>query len=214
MKFYINLLLILVGWNFANAQTFGKELGDKSGREISYDSIEYDKDIIINDTIYLDNSEYYSVALKTELEMKYYTWLRTRVRDVWPYVRTAVREYNAVNDTIASLKNRKDQKKYIKDRQNVLADKFENQLKDMTVSRGQIMTKLIYKETNKTVHQIIKELRGGLSAMLYGAAGGAYNINLKETFNPRRTREDLYIYVILKQDLRSGVLQPIYDEYE
>ena len=210
MKFYINLLLCFVGMNMVNAQVFGLDLGVSSSTEIKQDDIIYD-DLEPIDTIYLRDSEFYSVQLKTDLEKKYYYWLRKRVRDVWPYVRTAVREYNEVMDTVSTMEKKRDQRKYIKQRQRTLGDQFESQLKNMTVSRGQILTKLIHKETNKTTFEIIKELRGGVSAFLYNTAGGAYNINLKETFDPKRTREDLYIIVILQRDIASGILQPIYD---
>ena len=193
-----------------NAQVFGLDLGVSSSTEIKQDDIIYD-DLEPIDTIYLRDSEFYSVQLKTDLEKKYYYWLRKRVRDVWPYVRTAVREYNEVMDTVSTMEKKRDQRKYIKQRQRTLGDQFESQLKNMTVSRGQILTKLIHKETNKTTFEIIKELRGGVSAFLYNTAGGAYNINLKETFDPKRTREDLYIIVILQRDIASGILQPIYD---
>ena len=214
MKFYINLLLIFVGLNMANAQILGMDLGVSSSREIKKDSITEDLDLIPIDTIYLKDSEFYSVQLKTDLEKKYYIWLRKRVRDVWPYVRTAVREYNTVMDTVNTMERRRDQKRYIKQKQKLLGEQFESQLKNMTVSRGQILTKLIYKETQKTTYDIIKELRGGVSAFLYNTAGGAYDINLKQTFDPKRTREDLYIMVILQRDIAAGILQPIYDENE
>lgn len=214
MKFYINLLLIFVGLNMANAQILGLDLGVSSSRDIKKDSISEDLDLIPIDTIYLKDSEFYAVQLKTDLEKKYYIWLRKRVRDVWPYVRTAVREYNAVMDTVSTMERRRDQKRYIKQKQKVLGDQFEAQLKNMTVSRGQILTKLIHKETQKTTYDIIKELRGGVSAFLYNTAGGAYDINLKQTFDPKRTREDLYIMVILQRDIANGILQPIYDENE
>jgi len=213
MKFYINILLYLVGMNMVSAQILGIDLGVSSSNEIKKDSAFYD-DLVPIDTIYLRDSEFYSVQLKTDLEKKYYFWLRKRVRDVWPYVRTAVREYNAVMDTVSTMEKRREQRKFIKQRQKALGDQFENQLKNMTVSRGQILTKLIHKETNKTTYEIIKELRGGVSAFLYNTAGGAYNINLKQTFDPKRTREDLYIIVILQRDIASGILQPIYDENE
>ncbi|HEY4538700.1 MAG TPA: DUF4294 domain-containing protein [Faecalibacter sp.] len=213
MKFYINLLLCFVGMNMVNAQVFGLDLGVSSSNEIKQDEF-LDEDLVPIDTIYLKDSEFYSVQLKTDLEKKYYYWLRKRVRDVWPYVRTAVREYNEVMDTVSTMDKRRDQKRYIKQRQRALAEQFESQLKNMTVSRGQILTKLIHKETNKTTYDIIKELRGGVSAFLYNTAGGAYNINLKETFDPKRTREDLYIIVILQRDIASGILKPIYDDNE
>ncbi|MCA4776422.1 DUF4294 domain-containing protein [Empedobacter falsenii] len=214
MKFYIyhiTLMLTFLGIPHLNAQIFGLDLGGKSpSQEIKNDSINIDELTFSPfDTIHLNESSFYSVHLKSDLEKKYYIWLRKRVRDVWPYVRTAVREYNYVSDTIQTMDKRRDKKRFIKTRQKDLADQFENQLKNMSSSRGQILTKLIYKETDKTTYDIIKELRGGLNAFLYQAASGAFNIDLKQTFDPKRTREDLYIAVILQRDFADGILKPV-----
>lgn len=214
MKWTITFMLVLLTFT-VKAQLLGIDLGvSKATAEIKNDTISDLDALIINDTIFLNNSDIYSVRLKTDLEKKYYLWLRKRVRDVWPYVRTAVREYNVVMDTVQQMDRKRDRKKYIKQRQTLLADQFENQLKNMTSSRGQILTKLIYKETHKTTYDIIKELRGGLTAFIYNTAGGAYDISLKQQFDPKRTREDLYILVILQRDFASGVLLPIYEENE
>ncbi len=206
----------LVFFSFTlHAQILGIDLGvSNTTAEIKNDTISNLDDLVINDTILLNDSEIYSVRLKTDLEKKYYVWLRKRVRDVWPYVRTAVREYNEVMDTVQYMDKKRDRKKFIKQRQGLLAEQFENQLKNMTTSRGQILTKLIYKETHKTTYEIIKELRGGLNAFLYNAAGGAYDISLKQKFDPKRTREDLYILIILQRDFASGVLLPLYEDDE
>lgn len=212
MKFYINLLLILFGCNFTNAQIFGLDLGINSKEEINKNSALLDEDLLPIDTIDLKETEYYSVKLKTDLEKQYYVWLRKRVRDVWPYVRTAVREYNDLNDTISTMERRREKRKYTKLKQKELAEEFENKLKNLTISRGQILTKLINKETGKTTYEIIKELKGGIPAFFYNAAGKAYDINLKQTFDPKRTREDLYIQVILQRDFASGYLKPVYDD--
>ncbi|MBF0596234.1 DUF4294 domain-containing protein [Faecalibacter rhinopitheci] len=213
MKFYINILFLLLFFNITHAQIFGLDLGVSKKNETESDSI-IQQDLTPIDTIYLQDYNHYTIQLKTDLDKKYYFWLRRRVRDVWPYVRTAVREYNSVRDTVSTMAKKRDQRKFIKQRQRDLGDKFEKDLKNMTVSRGQIMTKLIHKETNKTTFEIIKELRGGISAFLYNTAGGIYDIRLKQTFDPNRTREDLYILVILQRDIAAGVLQPIYDDTE
>lgn len=204
-------MLSLFGFSNLNAQIFGLDLGGKNpSQEIKNDSLNLDElSFSPFDTIHLNESKFYSVHLKTDLEKKYYLWLRKRVRDVWPYVRTAVREYNYVSDTIQIMDKRRDKKRFIKSRQKDLADQFENQLKNMSSSRGQILTKLIYKETDKTTYNIIKELRGGLNAFLYQAASGAFDIDLKQTFDPKKTREDLYIAVILQRDFADGILKPV-----
>lgn len=174
------------------------------------DSIKVDA-IEVFDTIQLDNAQLLHLNLKTEMEKKYYLWLRKRVRDVWPYVKVAVEEYNAIQDTSKYFVNKKERKKYIKQRQILLADQFEKQLKELSLSRGQILIKLIYRETGKTSYEIIKELRGGINAFLWNSAGGAYNLDLKSEFDPHKVREDLYIEVILKKDFQSGRLERIRD---
>ncbi len=214
MKHHIYTFIFIFSFfasNQAKAQIFGLDFGSKSAStDIKNDSINLEAfDFNPEDTIYLSETSFYTVQLKSDLEKKYYLWLRKRVRDVWPYVRTAVREYNYVSDTIQFMDKRSDKKRFIKSRQKDLATQFENQLKNMSSSRGQILNKLIYKETNKTTYDIIKELRGGVNAFLYQAASGAFDIDLKQTFDPKRTREDLYIAVILQRDFADGTLTPV-----
>lgn len=172
------------------------------------DSIQVFSDEVF-DTIHLDNAQLLHLNLKTDMEKKYYVWLRKRVRDVWPYVKVAVEEYNAIQDTSQYFTNKRERKKYIKKRQAQLADQFEKQLKDLSLSRGQILIKLIHRETGMTSYEIIKEMRGGVNAFLWNSAGGAYNLDLKSEFNPHKVREDLFIEVILRKDFQSGRLQPI-----
>lgn len=207
MKFYINLILFVIGCNAVNAQILGLDLGLSNNQEKIKIS---DGNLNPIDTIDLKETEFYSVKLNTDAEKQYFIWLRKRVRDVWPYVSTAVKEYNSLNDSISIMEKRREKRKYTKERQRLLADEFENKLKNLTVSRGQILTKLIHKETGKTTYDIIKELKGGIPAFFYNAAGRAYDIRLKQTFDPKKTREDLYIQVILQQDFANGVLSPIY----
>lgn len=214
MKFYINLLFIILGWNTVDAQLFGLDLGVSPNKESKENITILDEDLFPIDTINLMETEFYSVRLKNDDEKKYFIWLRKRVRDVWPYLKTAVTEYNSLNDSISTMNKRREKRKYTKERQHILAGQFEDQLKNLSSSRGQILTKLIYKETGKTTYDIIKELKGGIPAFFYNAAGKAYDIDLKQTFDPKRTREDLYIQVILQQDFASGVLKPIYNEEE
>lgn len=209
MRIVYFLIFIFLGYTQVSAQLFGIDFGLKKDTIRPDESLQQ---LDFMDTIQLKESEIYSLNLKTDLEKKYYIWLRQRVRDVWPYVRTAVREYNFVTDSIEKMDHRKDQKKFIKKRQTLLADQFEKNLKNLTTSRGQILTKLIYRETDKTAYDIIKELRGGVKAFLWNSAGGAYDISLKQTFEPKKTREDYFIEVILQRDFARGVLKPVYED--
>ena len=199
-------LILLTAFTFVVGQETEKEKELK--QELSeMDNIETD-DLVIFDTIELHNADVLHLQLKTDMEKKYYLWLRKRVRDVWPYVKVAVEEYNSIQDTAQYL-SKNQRKSYIKERQKILADQFENKLKDLSLSRGQILIKLIHRETDFTAFEIIKQLRGGMNAFLWNSAGGAFNLDLKTKFDPNKTREDLYIEVILKKDFASGRLERI-----
>lgn len=192
----------------------GQEEPSKETHPLSKELSEMDsispEDLAIFDTIQLENAEVMHLHLETEMEKKYYLWLRKRVRDVWPYVKIAVEEYNSIQDT-AQYFSKREKRKFVKHRQEELADQFENKLKDLSLSRGQILIKLIHRETEKTSFDIIKELRGGMNAFLWNSAGGAFDLDLKTEFDPHKTREDLYIQVILEKDFRSGRLERIKD---
>lgn len=204
------LLIILSLSPFGHAQiVHPKDLLTEAERA-EMDSIP-DSELEIFDTIMLNDAQVLHLNLKTDMEKKYYVWLRRRVRDVWPFVKVAVEEYNSICDTSRYFSSKRERKRYIRHRQQVLADRFEDRLKNLSLSRGQILIKLINRETDRTAYDIIREMRGGVNAFLWNSTGGAFNLDLRKEFDPHRTREDLYIEVILQKDFRTGRLQPIRD---
>lgn len=206
--------LLILTFLFFGIISFGQEeKNEAEQQDIAEMNSINPEELAIFDTIELDNAELMYLHLETELEKKYYIWLRKRVRDVWPYVKIAVDEYNSIQDTSQYFTNNRERKKYIKNRQKALADEFEEKLRDLSLSRGQILIKLIHRETGKTTFDIIKELRGGMNAFIWNSAGGAFDLDLKTEFNPHKTREDLYIEVILEKDFRSGRLERIREFY-
>jgi len=204
------LLFVLFAIPFCSAQ-----IAPQTNQEIETELAEMDTisdvELEIFDTIQLGDAKVLHLNLKTDMEKKYYVWLRRRVRDVWPFVKVAVEEYNAIQDTSKYFSNNRERRKYIKQRQQILANQFEDRLKNLTLSRGQILIKLINRETDKTAYEIIRELRGGVNAFLWNSTGGAFDLDLKTEYDPHRTREDLYIEVILIKDFQSGRLEPIRD---
>ena len=171
------------------------------------DSVDWNYD----ETIQLDDTKAYALNLKTDDEKKYYLWLEKRVDDVYPFVQKAVYEYYFVKDSARKIQDKRQRKNYINKHYQALADEYESKLKNMTTSRGQIMTRLIEKETSITTYDMIKELRGGMNAFLWNAAGGAFSINLKDRFDPQKTREDRFIQVILQRGITSGKYPEILD---
>ncbi|MRJ10960.1 DUF4294 domain-containing protein [Ornithobacterium rhinotracheale] len=193
--------LLISGMSLAQVQNpdFDKEVSDS----------EIDSTNWSQHTIVLQDVNAYSLKFNKDIEKKYYIWLERRVDDIYPFLQKAVTEYYLVKDSADQISSKRERRRYIKKRYNELADQYEEKLKQLSTSRGQILCKLINKETGKTTYDIIKELRGGFSAFLWNTAGGAFNIDLKKEFDPEKTREDLYLAVILQRGIASGKYQPI-----
>ena len=66
----------------------------------------------------------------------------------------------------------------------------------------------MYRSTGKTVYEIIKELRNGWSAFWWNAKAVAFDIDLKEPFDPYHIRDDAFVEAILLRAFQSGELTP------
>jgi hypothetical protein len=75
-------------------------------------------------------------------------------------------------------------KKYIKQLQKDLKEKFRQPLMGLSKTQGLILFKMIEKELDTPVYELIRELRNGLTATYWQTMGGLYGHNLKEGYIP------------------------------
>lgn len=142
-----------------------------------------------------------------EARRNYYTLMK-KVRKVYPYVREAALRMDSVNMQLEGIDGRRKQKKYLKSYQKYLEDRFEPELRKLTRSEGQILSKLIYRETGTSVYEIIKTYRGAVSARVWAITAWWYDINLKRPYDPENDAEDRLIENILRRKFISGELIP------
>ena len=76
---------------------------------------------------------------------------------------------------------------------------FSNELKKLTRSEGQILIKLIYRETGQTVYKLVKKLRNGFRAFSYNSLAKIFDISIKTQYNPMNNDEDAIIEDILNR---------------
>jgi hypothetical protein len=73
----------------------------------------------------------------------YYS-LTKKVRRVYPYVREAALRMDSVNMQLEGIDKKRKRRKYTKQYQKYLEERFEPELRKLTRSEGQILSKLIY----------------------------------------------------------------------
>jgi len=127
--------------------------------------------------------------------------LRRNVYLVYPMAKEAARIVREVDAERARLgqKNR-DYKAYQKQLKKELFDHYEPILKEMTVSQGIILIKLIHRETGLDAYSLLKDYLGGLQARFWQTIAQLYGSDLKLTYDPEK--EPLIEAVI--QEIETG----------
>ena len=75
-------------------------------------------------------------------------------------------------------------------------DRFEKEVRKLTVSQGIILVKLIDRETGRTSYQVIKELKGNVTAFFWQGIARIFGNNLKTEYDPEgedRVIEDIVL---------------------
>lgn len=139
---------------------------------------------------------------------KNYYILMRKVKRVYPYVREAALRMDSVQQELEVIDRRRKRKKYTREYQKFLEERFEPELRKLTRSEGQILSKLIYRETGMPVYDIIKEYRNGMSARFWSLTAWWYDIDLKKPYDPINDPEDKLIENILIRTFISGELKP------
>ena len=137
-----------------------------------------------------------------------YYILMKKVGRVYPYVREAALRMDSVNIQLEGIDRRRQRRKYTKSYHKYLEERFEPELRKLKRSEGQILSKLVYRETRTSVYQIIKTYRNGLSARFWSMTAWWYDIDLKRPYDPENDAEDQLIENILLRKFISGELVP------
>jgi hypothetical protein len=139
-------------------------------------------------------------------KLKYYI-LRRKTIKVYPYAKLAAERLVELNDSIVNIKRKSKRKKYTKKIQKYIEEEFSEELKKLTRTEGQILVKLIHRQTGTTAFDLVKELRSGWRAFWYSTTAKMFKISLKEEFNPEGVHEDYLIEDILQRAFTAGRLE-------
>lgn len=152
--------------------------------------------IVGNDTfamVYLDDV-YKTAKLprKFARQRARYDRLRYNVHKVYPYAIVAAEVLKDVDVNLEKYKDdKKKRKEYLNSVEKELNRRFKGELEDFTITQGQILVKLINRQTGKNCFGIIKELKGGFSAVVWQSLALLFNNNLKREYDPEDRDKDI-----------------------
>ena len=123
--------------------------------------------------------------------------LKRRIFRVYPYAKLTADKLTQMNTTMAKLKTEREKKKYFKIVEKYLEEEFEPKLKKLSRKDGQILVKLINRQTGVSTYDLIKEYKSGWKAFWANSTARLFSINLKTEYKPYEIKEDFLIEGIL-----------------
>ena len=121
---------------------------------------------------------------KTKREWRRYHRLVYNVKKVYPYAKMAGEKYDSVSAHLLTLETDKERRVYIKEVEQEIHDRYEDDLKKLTITQGRILLKLIDREVGETSYDLLKEFKGTFTAFFWQTLARIFGHNLKSEFDP------------------------------
>lgn len=120
---------------------------------------------------------------KNRRERRRYTRLIYNVKKAYPWAKMAGEKLAEVEVHMMSLETEKEQKDYMKLVEKELLKDYKEDLKKLTVTQGRILIKLVDRETGDTSYELVRDLRGKISAVFWQALARLFGSNLKSEYD-------------------------------
>ena len=146
--------------------------------------------VVDGDTLYVDNIRPAKVYSKLPRQKgkdwrKYYRLVHNFSK-AYPYALVARKLVQRADSTIAADKlKRVKRDKYINTIQKELFEVFESQMRNMTVSQGALLMRLIDREVGKSSYNIIRDYKSGMAAGFWQGIAKIFGTDLKKPYDPQ-----------------------------
>jgi Domain of unknown function (DUF4294) len=141
--------------------------------------------------VYVDKAM--SRAMRRRIEAM--TRLRNAVYVTYPYARKAGMILNDMNSQLAKMNSESEKKDYIKGKEKELKKEFTDPMEKLSVYQGQILMKLINRQTGNNCYEIIREYRGGFSARIWQTVAFFFGSSLKQSYDAQGDDHNIEVIV-------------------
>lgn len=189
MKYwFVFISLLYVGFASAKPELPIKEKGQTSKSTIYLIPNVYTAVVIGNDTVacmYLrDFIKYSPLKHVTAHEVVQYNRLVRDVKKTLPYAKEVSRIIIETYEYMETLPDHKTKQKHLEKMEKHLKDLYTPKMKKLTRSQGQLLMKLIDRETNSSSYFIVDSFMGAFKAFSYNLMAGFFGNNLKKRYEP------------------------------
>lgn len=148
----------------------------KMGFIIEGDSIVYKT---IDDIIVLPSRKF-----KNKRQQRRYTRYIRKIKKVYPLAVKAQKLLVKYEPQYNAMEEKRDKRRLMKQLEKELLAEHMDKLKKWSISDGRMLLKLINRETERIPYNLIKDFRGGVSALFWQGIARIFSNNLKAEYDP------------------------------
>lgn len=178
----MKLLILLLLLNREIDSISPNLIGDTIMKDTAYNDT---ASSILDEVILIDRRN-----IKNEILENYR--IKKRILKVWKYAIMTQDELERLEKTISKI-DKKKRKEYIEITEEFIRKNFEETLKKLYIQDGQVLLKLIYRQTGRTAYDISKQFRSTWTAFWWNATAFFFDLSLKSEYNPEENVEDFLI---------------------
>ena len=131
-----------------------------------------------------DFIKYSPVTFRSTKDKVAYSKLIRDVKKTLPYAKEIAGIITETYEYMETLPDDKTRQNHLNRMEKYLMDEYTPKMKKMTKSQGQLLMKLVDRETNSSSYHIIDAFMGSLKAWSYNLFAGLFGNSLKTRYNP------------------------------
>tara|TARA_B100001758_G_C18362610_1_gene586664 strand:+ start:33 stop:596 length:564 start_codon:yes stop_codon:yes gene_type:complete len=151
---------------------------------------------VLESDVILEEVDLISKMPYTKSEYFYY---KKKVFKVHRYLDTIRNIISDLDGQLVVVQKKRKRKKLIKNYKKDLMERFTTDIKSLTRKEGVILSKLVHRELEASVFDIIKRYKGNWSAFWWQNLAKLYDGDINSQFNPKKNKEDFLIEKILSE---------------
>jgi hypothetical protein len=133
--------------------------------------------------------------------------LRYNVIKVLPYANECARNVKIINAELERIPTEEGKNAYLNSREHFLFGRYEQEIKNLSISQGKVLVSLIDRQTGNTTYSLINDMKSKTSAFFWNGIGKIFGYDLKKEYDPE---EDFAIELIVRS-IENGSNPTYYD---
>jgi len=119
-----------------------------------------------------------------------YNQMKFYVTTILPYLNAATKLFKEVNTKINEPDiTRKERKQYINTREEDMRTEFEDRVKQLNVTQGTLLVKLIARQTELNIYKMLQEFKNPFTAMKWQTWARFNGLNLDRKYHPEEEKD-------------------------